>query len=100
VRLAAPDASDRAVIVTVTGPAQVSAARSADPAHLVQWRAQGTTLRAAVFGNDLTGPVLRFTVPDVAQAARYRATVVEAVDAANAPRADLSAYHATVEPGP
>ncbi|HEU0054511.1 MAG TPA: hypothetical protein VFQ39_15090, partial [Longimicrobium sp.] len=100
VRLAAPDAADRALIVELTGPAAVSAPSATDPSLLVQWRAQGTTLRAAVFGVGLNGPVLRFTIPDGAQASRYTASVVEAVDSLNLPRADLSAYRATIEPAP
>ena len=45
------------------------------------------TLRAVVVGSSLSGAILRFTVPDVKQAATYLATVQEAANLANEPLA-------------
>ena len=97
VRLTAPDANARAVTVTVTGPGQITDARAASAEHVAHARVSGGTLRAAVFGERLEGAVLLFRVPDVRRASEYRATVTEAVDADNLPRADAAAFRATVE---
>ncbi|HEV7590751.1 MAG TPA: hypothetical protein VGO40_21755 [Longimicrobium sp.] len=91
VSLATPNV-DGALVVAITGPDAVGAVQSAAPGTVVRVRTQGTTTTVAVFGVLAAGPLLRLTVPDVRQASRYAATVREAADDQNAPRASLAGY--------
>ena len=95
VTLATPNA-DGALLVAVTGPGAVGAVQAAAPGAVVRTRTQGTTTTVAVFGTLAAGPLLRLSVPDVRQAKAYTATVREAADAQNAPRASLAGYALTV----
>lgn len=96
VSLDTPGGADRALLLTVTGPAAPTAVVGAAPAYVVHARTQGTTTRVAVFGALADGALLRVTVPDVRQADRYTATLVESADAANVPRAGVAGYALTI----
>ena len=85
VTLATPAADDRAILVSVTGPAAPGEVAAGSAGYVVHARASGTTLRAAVFGRLGSGPLLRFAVPDVNRAAEYSATAQEVVDPENVP---------------
>jgi hypothetical protein len=87
VSLSTPNADDRALLVSIAGPEEISAVAAASPAFVVHTRTQGTTTRVAVFGSLADGPVLRLTVPDTRRAAEYTATVLDAADGGNADRA-------------
>jgi hypothetical protein len=91
VSLATPNV-DGAMVVSITGPGAAGAVQPAAPGTAVRVRTQGTTTTVAVFGAVAAGPLLRVSVPDVRQASRYAATVREAADEQNAPRASLAGY--------
>ena len=95
VNLATPFGDDRAVVVRVTGPAQATAV-TALVGQTMFSRPTASGFNAAVFGNLGSGPLLRFSVPDLNQAAAYQATVVEAVSPLNDVRASMSGYSATI----
>jgi hypothetical protein len=82
--------------VAITGPGAVGAVQAAVPGTVVRSRTQGTTTTVAVFGAPAAGPLLRISVPDVRLAQQYAATVTEAADTQNAPRASLAGYALTV----
>lgn len=92
VSLTTPFPDDRAVLITVTGPGEATAVADAGSGYSVHARAGGTTFRAAVFGRISSGPLVRFTVPDVGRASAYRATVQEVVDPASAVRPSTGGY--------
>ena len=94
-----PNSSDRAVVLTLNGPGQITAVEAVSAAHVVYTRTQGSTTRVAVFGVIGDGALLHLSVPDAARAAEYTATVAEAADASNAARASVSGYTATVTRG-
>jgi hypothetical protein len=96
VRLETPNATDRAVMLSITGPAAPSAVVAARAGDVVYSEAAGTTVKAAVFGRLASGDLLRLSVADVKQSRSYAVTVVEAADSTNALRASLSGYRATV----
>lgn len=96
VALATPNPVDGALLIAVSGPDAVVSAQPAAPGAVVRMRSQGTTTHLAVFGTLADGPLLRISVPDVRQAARYTATVREAADPANAVRPSLAGYALTV----
>lgn len=83
---------DGALVVSITGPDAVGAVQAAASGTIVRVRTQGTATTVAVFGAVADGPLLRISVPDVRQAGRYAATVREAADDQNAPRASLAGY--------
>jgi hypothetical protein len=95
VSLATPNA-DGALLIAITGPDAVGAVQPAAAGAVVRARTQGTTTTVAVFGALAAGPLLRLSVPDVRQAAHYTATLREAADAQNAPRASLAGYSLAV----
>jgi hypothetical protein len=97
VSLTTPNPDDRALLITIAGPA-ITTVSSANAAYLVHARVAGTTARAAVFGRVGAGAVLRVEVPDVARSGAYSATVTEAADSTNAVRASMAGYSATVAP--
>jgi hypothetical protein len=74
-----------AVVLSVSGAGMTSPVASGG-AQLYYDLSVGT-LRAVVVGSSLSGAILRFTVPDVKQAATYLATVQEAANLANEPLA-------------
>lgn len=53
-------------------------------------------VNVALFGQLGNGAVLRFSVPDVNQAAAYSASVQEVADATNALRPSLAGYQLVV----
>jgi hypothetical protein len=87
-----PNADDRAILITITGPAGASSVTGGSSAYRAESRITGSTIKAAIFGNITSGAVLRFNVPDVAKASSYSASVTEVADASNSLRTDLSAY--------
>jgi hypothetical protein len=94
-----PNAGDRAVVLTLNGPGEITGVQAANASHVVYTRTQGTTTRVAVFGVIGDGALLTLSVPDASRAGSYAATVVEAADASNAARASVSGYTATVKRG-
>lgn len=83
---AVPGAADRALKLSITGPADGGAVTAAQPQYTVYSRTAAGTTTAAVFGVIATGDLLRISVPDVSQARQYTATVQEAADMANVAR--------------
>lgn len=75
--------SERAIVVSVSGPGEIGTVESASPAYTVHSRVSGASFRAAVFGNLASGPLVRFAVPDVADAKSYTAIVLELADSSN-----------------
>jgi hypothetical protein len=97
VTLDTPTANDRAMVVTLSGPAAPTAVQGAAAGYVVHSRAQGTTTRVAIFGVIGDGALLRVTVPDVRQAKQYTAMVTEAADANNNTHASLAGYALSVD---
>jgi hypothetical protein len=96
VSLSTATADDRAILVSVTGPEEITGIEVANPSYTLHSRGSGTALKAAVFGNLGTGALLRFTVPDVNKLGSYTATVLQVSDAANAVRAESAGYTLTL----
>jgi hypothetical protein len=94
-----PNTTDRAVVLTLSGPAEITGVQATNAAHVVYTRTQGATTRVAVFGTIGDGALLTVSVPDATRASAYTATVVDAADASNAARASVSGYSATVKRG-
>ncbi|HSU14775.1 hypothetical protein [Longimicrobium sp.] len=94
-----PNAGDRALVLTLSGPAAVTDVQPAVATNVVYTRTQGTTTRVAVFGTIADGALLQVSVPDAGRAGEYSATVQEAADAGNAARGSVSGYSATVKRG-
>ena len=92
VSLSTSYSDDRALLFTLTGPGPITAVQSSSTAYYVQYRSSGASLRIAVFGHLVNGPVLRFSVPDVAKSSQYLATVQEAADPQNNLRTSTSGY--------
>jgi hypothetical protein len=92
VTLATPFPDDRAMLITVSGPDQAASVADAGSGYTVHARAGGTTFRAAVFGRLSSGPLVRFSVPDVNRASAYRATIQEVVDPSSSIRPSTSGY--------
>ncbi|HEX9938315.1 MAG TPA: hypothetical protein VGB15_14365 [Longimicrobium sp.] len=90
VKLAAPVLGDRALVIAITGPGEVSAVQPAVAGYVTYVRTQGAATRVAVFGTIEAGPVLRFSVPDTRQ--QYQAAVVDAADGNNTARTNMAAY--------
>ena len=72
-----------AVVLTVSGGAM--SAPTAATGTSMYHDLSGSTLRAVVAGSSLSGTILRFSVPDVRQAASYTASVEQAANTANQP---------------
>lgn len=94
-----PNPTDRAVVLTLSGPGEITGVQPANASHAVYTRTQGTTTRVAVFGVIGDGALLTLSVPDASRAQDYSATVVDAADASNAARTSVSGYTATVKRG-
>ena len=92
VTLSTPFPDDRAMLIKVTGPDEAVAVADAGSGYTVHARAGGTTFRAAVFGRLSSGPLVRFSVPDVNRAAAYKATIQEVVDPSSSIRPSTSGY--------
>jgi hypothetical protein len=96
--LATPHANDRAAMLTLTGPG-IADVRPATGGYVVHSRAgAANSVTVAVFGALAAGPLVTFTVPDVAAAAQYTATLGDVADAANILRPTASGYSLTVRP--
>lgn len=74
-------ARGHAFLIEITG--QASNPSAVDDAHLLFHSTTGSGLRLILVGSIGSGPVARFQVPDVGQAASYSAQVVEAADDLN-----------------
>ena len=97
VSVTSPNAGDAAIVVVVSGPGPMTTAEAASPSNLVFSRpASSNMLRAAVFGDVRSGPLLRFSVPDVGQAQAYAASVLEVADITGALRQSTSEYRVVV----
>jgi hypothetical protein len=70
-----------AVVLTVTGAGITSPAASGGLQFYHDL--SGNTLHAVVVGSSLSGTIMRFTVPDVRQAAGYQVSVQEASGTTN-----------------
>ena len=69
------------VVLTVTGPG-ISSPAASGSARLYHEQSGGV-LHAVVIGASLSGEILRFTVPDVAQVAGYQVSLQEATGTSN-----------------
>ncbi|MGB5301711.1 MAG: hypothetical protein WBO43_03000 [Gemmatimonadota bacterium] len=69
------------VVLTVTGPAITSPAASGGAQ--LYYDQSGGVLTAVVTGTSLSGEILRFTVPDVAQVAGYEVSLQEVAGTSN-----------------
>jgi hypothetical protein len=94
--LRTPFRGDHALLVTITGPAPATSVRSAGSGYVVYSRSTGNITRVAVFGAINDGDLLRFSVPDAAQAGAWSATVTDAADSLNRTRSSLVGYSLTV----
>ncbi len=92
VTLTTPFPDDRAMLITVSGPDEATAVVDGGSGYSVHARPGGTSFRAAVFGRLSSGPLVRFTVPDVGRASAYKATIQEVVDPASSVRPSTSGY--------
>lgn len=94
--LATPHTDDRALLLTLSGPA-IADVRAGTGGYVVHSRpgADGS-VSVAVFGTLAAGPLVTFTVPDVAGAGQYTATLGDVAGADNALRASVSGYSLTV----
>lgn len=96
VNLSTATVDDRAILVSVTGPEEITGIEVANPSYTLHSRGSGTAFKAAVFGNLGAGALLRFTVPDVNKVDSYTATVLQVSDAGNAVRAEATGYTLTL----
>jgi hypothetical protein len=71
------------VVLTVTGPGITSPAASGSAQ--LYYDQSGGALHAVVVGASLSGEILSFTVPDVAQVAGYQVSLQEATGTSNQP---------------
>lgn len=97
-RLVTPNTDDGAILVEITGPSTAAEVTTPVQGAVVHSRANGNTVRAAVFGSLAAGPLVQFSVPDVNAASQYSAKVTEASDRTNALRASLTGYQITIGP--
>lgn len=96
VNLAMANANDRAIMISVTGPEEISNIEAANGAYTLHSRGSGTGFKAAVFGNLGAGALVRFTVPDVGKVGSYTATIVQVSDKGNQVRTDAAGYTLTL----
>jgi hypothetical protein len=75
-------AGGAAFLLTVTG-AGITNPVAANSGHLLYSNISGNTLRVAVIGSHTSGALLRFRVPDLAQASTYNATLNEVAGSDN-----------------
>ncbi len=99
--LTTPNADDRALLISISGSAAADSMSNilpADTSYTVLPRVEnGNSARVAVFGDITDGPVLTFDVPDINDPSRYTAQVLDAADASNSLRANLTAYSLQVQ---
>ena len=97
-RLVTPHTDDGAILLDITGPAPATDFAAAAPGAVVYAKPSGNTTRVAVFGSIGSGPLIRFSVPDVNAAQQYSAQVAEASDRASALRTSVTGYQITFAP--
>jgi hypothetical protein len=98
VRLVTPNADDGAILVEISSPAPLTDLATPVQGAVVHSRSDGNTTRAAVFGSLASGPLVKFSVPDVNAASRYSAKVTEASDRTNVLRPGVQGYQLTIAP--
>ncbi|WKW11350.1 hypothetical protein Strain138_000593 [Pseudogemmatithrix spongiicola] len=94
-----PHVDDRSALLRVVLPSGLSATGldGATPGIEVFHRQSGDTLFIAAFGELASGALLRFEVPDVRQASRIAATIVEVGAADDALRTTTDGYAVRVQ---
>lgn len=98
VRLTTPNTGgDRAVLVTVTGPAAITSAAAPSGLRLFAQPPFGTTSKFVVTGTLSAGTILTIGVADVGQASRYVAVALQVATPAYQLR-NLNGYSLTVGP--
>ena len=95
VRLTTPNADDGAMMFQVSGAA-IDSATAVNQSLRLFTRRDGGDVVGVVVGALANGAVITLQVPDVGEAARYRATVLEVADRQDALRASLVGYALTV----
>jgi len=95
VRLTTPNADDGAMTFQVSGAA-IDSATAVNQSLRLFTRRDGGDVVGVVVGALANGAVITLQVPDVGEAARYRATVLEVADRQDALRASLVGYALTV----
>lgn len=83
---------DKAILVSIDGPAAGTQVSAVPSGALLHSRAQGAQVRAILFGDLADGDLLTLRIPDAKQSASYSAAVVEVVDDQNGLRPDLTGY--------
>ena len=83
VQLETPHLDDGALVLTLSGPGEITEVTAAGADARAFAREAGGITKVAVFGALAAGPVLRFAVPDVRKAGEYVATVVQVADRSN-----------------
>lgn len=94
--LVTPNADDRAILITITGPGPVSSVAAANDDYVVFSKVSGSKVSVALFGSLTSGTVIRFHVPDVGLVSSYTASLVEVVDPANNVRPQQTGYSVSI----
>jgi hypothetical protein len=94
--LATPNADDRAVMISVSGPGPIGETTASGEGYVLHSRVNSTGFRAAVFGNLVSGALLRFAVPDLNKTGSYQAAILEVSDAGNSLRSSTTGYSITI----
>ena len=97
VRLTTPNADDGAMTFRVSG-GPIDSALAVNQSLRLFTRADGATVVGVVVGALAEGAVITLHVPDVGEAARYSATVLEVADRQDALRGSLTGYALMVTP--
>lgn len=95
VSLSTPAQDDRAVMIAVSGPG-IGTVVSASGAYALYTKPEDTGVRVALFGPLVSGPLLRFNVPDTRHPQSYSAAIIEVATAANQLRAVGAGYAVTI----
>jgi len=96
-RLTTPNVDDGAMTFQVSGAA-IDSATAVNQSLRLFTRRDGDGVVGVVVGTVANGAVITLHVPDVGEAARYTATVLEVADRQDALRASLAGYALTVTP--
>lgn len=95
-QLITPNSADGAVRLVLDGP-DIGLITAVQADAMVFTRSSGSQRSIAVLGTTVTGGLLRFEVPDVNQASRYQATLVEVAGVSGSElRSDLGGYELDV----
>ena len=98
VQLTTPNSGgDRAILVSVTGPAVLTSVAAPSALRVFSQPPFGTTTKFVVTGTIPSGTILTIGVADVGQAGSYTATVQQAATSTYQLR-DLTGYSLTVVP--